>query len=247
MSAIGGRIHRLRSWSGDPGQIVTSIHGQWFIIVERLNINANGLNPMKKTILILAAAFGVCLVTDTNLVQAQCASCETAAVDSTSYVETDCGPEGCLGKLGGRDNSVRDADGMIQPTTTRRISPRETLKYGVQDHFSPRRFYPYTNAGMAAGHTHSWMQQQATATPWHGGYSHWRWGTPTALVVPPNSSYGTNYAWGVGQTTSTPLYHQFGRGNSGVVYGAGFGMSPSAPYYPSSTNQFGIYSVRAPW
>ena len=194
-------------------------------------------------------------------------------MESTSYQTVDCGPTGCGGVRGckgegcggargcegegcptlktalngGVDNSVRDADGVIQPTTTRHLRFRETVKYGVQDHFSPRRFYPYTNAGLGAGHTHTWMQQQAAATPWHGGNSHWRWGTPTALVVPANASYGTNYAWGVGQTTSTPLYHQFGQGYGGVAYGPGFNAYPSAPYYPSSTNQFGVYSVRAPW
>lgn len=217
---------------------------------------------MKKMILTFVAALGVCLLTQTTSVQAQCASCEAAA-ESISYGTVDCGPGGCGGRgcgngercptlhtalMGGVDNSVRDAEGMIQPTTTRHLRVRETLKYGVQDHFSPRRFYPYTNAGLSAGHTHAWMQQQAAATPWHGGHSHWRWGTPTALVVPPNSSYGTNYAWGVGQTTSTPLYHQFGQGClGGVAYGPGFGANPSVPYYPSSTNQFGVYSVRAPW
>jgi hypothetical protein len=198
---------------------------------------------MKKTILTFAAVLGVCLATGTDSLQAQCASCEGTA-DSISYATTDCGPGGCRGR---RDFSVRDADGMIQPTTTRHLHAKEALKYGVQDHFSPRRAYPYTNAGLAAGHTHAWMQQQAGATSWHGNWSHWKWGTPTALVVPANSSYGSNYAWGVGQTTSTPLYHQFGRGNAGVAYGPGFGMYPSAPAYPSSTNQFGIYSVRAPW
>ena len=206
---------------------------------------------MKNTILTLAAVFGVCLAAQSSSVQAQCASCEGTG-DSTSYAVTDCGPGGCKGRLagvlgGGVDSSVRDADGMIQPTTTRHLRPLETIKYGVQDHFSPNPIYAYSNAGLSAGHTHAWMQQQAAATPWHGNYSHWRWGTPTALVVPANSSYGSNYAWGVGQTTSTPLYHQFGRGNAGVVQGPGFGMYPSAPYYPSSTNQFGIYSVRAPW
>ncbi len=202
---------------------------------------------MKKTILTLAAAFGVCLATNASSLQAQCASCEGAA-DSISYATSDCGPGGCGGLHGRRvDHSIRDADGMIQPTTTRRLHLKEAVKYGVQDHFSPRRFYPYTNAGLSAGHTHAWMQQQAATTPWHGGHSHWRWGTPTALVVPANASYGSNYAWGVGQTTSTPLYHQFGRGNAGVSYGPGTGMYPSAPHQPTSTNQFGIYSVRAPW
>lgn len=217
---------------------------------------------MKKMILTFVAALGVCLLAQATSVQAQCASCRAAAVGATSYETVDCGPTGCGGVRGckgegcptlktalhgGVDNSVRDADGMVQPTTTRRLHVQETLKYGVQDHFSPRRFYPYTNAGLSAGHTHAWMQQQAAATPWHGRNSHWRWGTPTALVVPPNSSYGTNYAWGVGQTTSTPLYHQFGQGYGGVAYGPGFGAYPSVPYYPSSTNQFGVYSVRAPW
>jgi len=224
---------------------------------------------MKKIILTFGTALGVCLLTQATSVQAQCASCAGAVAvagpaESISYGATtvDCGPGGCGGRHGcrgegcptlktalhgGVDSSVRDADGMIQPTTTRPLRPRETIKYGVQDHFSPYRFYSYSNAGMSAGHTHAWMQQQAAATPWHGGYSNWRWRTPTALVVPPNSSYGTNYAWGVGQTTSTPLYHQFGQGYGGVAPGPGFGANPSVPYYPSSTNQFGVYSVRAPW
>ena len=218
---------------------------------------------MKKMILTFVVAASFCLLTQATSVEAQCASCGAAAAASTGEI-VDCGPGGCGSRLrglgsgqhcptlntafnGGVDNSVRDADGMIQPTTTRHLHFKETLKYGVQDHFSPRRFYPYTNAGLDAGHTHAWTQQQAAATPWHGSHSHWRFGTPTALVVPANSSYGSNYAWGVGQTTSTPLYHQFGQGYGGVAYGPGFGAYPSVPYYPSSTNQFGVYSVRATW
>jgi hypothetical protein len=212
---------------------------------------------MTKLILSTATALVFGLAMQTSISSAQCTSCGGGVVDGGVTISDggSCGGGTCGGRKFGRglgggsqvDTSTRDEDGMVQPTTQRHLKPGQVIRFAAHDHFSPEPIYAYSNAGIAAGYTHAWNKSQATATPWHGNWSHWRWGTPTALVVPANSSYQTNYAWGVAQTTSTPLYHQFGRGNAGVAYGPGFGMYPSHPYYPSSTNQFGIYSVRAPW
>lgn len=84
--------------------------------------------------------------------------------------------------------------------------------------------------------------------PWHYGYYHTMWGRPVALVVPPQANYQTNYAWGVGNTTVTPIYPQY----AGPSYVPVTGASPRpgylpTPYWPSDTRQFGVYYIRGPW
>lgn len=90
----------------------------------------------------------------------------------------------------------------------------------------------------------AWAYRQSMTQPWHGDYYYLKTGQPTALVVPPTVRMQQNYSWGVSQNTMTPVYHQFGGGPApasppGVFY--------ATPYWPSHTNQFGIYPVRAPW
>ncbi len=89
-----------------------------------------------------------------------------------------------------------------------------------------------------------WARTQANQRPWHGGYYWMRTGQPTALVVPPTVTMQSNYSWGVSQNTMTPVYHQFG-GNP--PNGAGGGMFRATPYWPTHTDQFGVYPVRGPW
>ncbi len=83
---------------------------------------------------------------------------------------------------------------------------------------------------------------------WHSGYYHTMWGRPVALVVPPQANYQTNYAWGVGNTTVTPIYPQY----YGPSYVPTVGYTPRpgylpTPYWPSDTRQFGVYYIRGPW
>lgn len=89
-----------------------------------------------------------------------------------------------------------------------------------------------------------WARSQANQRPWHGGYYWLRTGQPTALVVPPTVTMQSNYSWGVSQNTMTPVYHQFG-GNP--PNGAGGGVFRATPYWPTHTDQFGVYPVRGPW
>jgi len=89
-----------------------------------------------------------------------------------------------------------------------------------------------------------WARTQANQRPWHGGYYWMRTGQPTALVVPPTVTMQSNYSWGVSQNTMTPVYHQFG-GNP--PNGAGGGMFRATPYWPTHTDQIGVYPVRGPW
>jgi hypothetical protein len=89
-----------------------------------------------------------------------------------------------------------------------------------------------------------WARTQANQRPWHGGYFWLRTGQPTALVVPPTVTMQSNYSWGVSQNTMTPVYHQFG-GNP--PNGAGGGVFRATPYWPTHTDQFGVYPVRGPW
>lgn len=90
-----------------------------------------------------------------------------------------------------------------------------------------------------------WARTQANQRPWHGGYYWLRTGQPTALVVPPTVTMQSNYSWGVSQNTMTPVYHQFG-GNppNGAASG---GVFRATPYWPTHTDQFGVYPVRGPW
>jgi hypothetical protein len=88
-----------------------------------------------------------------------------------------------------------------------------------------------------------WAQQHASGRPWHGQHYYLQYGQPTALVVPPTAIMQSNYSWGVSQNTMTPTYHQYG---PAAMPSAGGGFY-ATPVWPSHTNQFGIYPVRAPW
>ena len=89
----------------------------------------------------------------------------------------------------------------------------------------------------------AWAQRAAAGQAWHGQHYYLPYGQPTALVVPPTSVTQQNYSWGVSQNTMTPIYHQFG---AAAVPSAG-GAFYATPRWPSNTNQFGVYPVRAPW
>jgi len=122
------------------------------------------------------------------------------------------------------------------------------LRYAHWDKISPHPYYSYSRQGINAQLTHQWNQQQMNAYPWHGNNSYWQYGRPTALVVPPTAAFQSVYSWGVGQTRSVPIYHQFGRGYPGYTTGGvGAGGFPATPYWPSNTSQFGVYPVRAPF
>jgi hypothetical protein len=135
---------------------------------------------------------------------------------------------------------------MTMPTSDF-VGPGRTLKAASHDRFSPHPVYSYSNGGLQSAHIHNWNNSQQNVYAWHGGYQNWRWGNPTALVVPPTAAYQSSYAWGVGQTRSTPIHHQFGRGGAAMIGGGNGSGFQQTPYWPSSTDQFGIYPVRGPW
>jgi hypothetical protein len=88
----------------------------------------------------------------------------------------------------------------------------------------------------------------AAQRPWHGPYAYTPWGMPAALVVPPTSKFHTSLAWGVSQSEMVPIYHQFHRDYPGVM-GGGANASGiyATPYWPSHTDQLGVFPVRGPW
>jgi hypothetical protein len=86
----------------------------------------------------------------------------------------------------------------------------------------------------------------ASQRPWHGDYAYTQWGTPVALVVPPNAKMHSSWSWGVAQTEMVPLYHQFYRDYPGELGPSGYQFN-TTPHWPSHTDQFGVYPVRAPW
>ena len=139
-----------------------------------------------------------------------------------------------------------DSEGLTTANQRRFVTPGRTLRRAARDHFSPHPVYAYSSHGIDAGLTHQWNESEALSRPWHTGYGHWRYDEPTALVVPPTASYQMKYSWGVGQNRSVPIHHQYGRAGAGMM-GGGAGTSQRTPYFPSHSDQTGVYSVRAPW
>ena len=193
---------------------------------------------MIRNVLTFSIALVACAMMASSA-QAQCSSCDSC--------DSGCGG-GIGSRLGGGGGGgyAYDHDGMTSPRTER-VGLMQSVGGAFRDKFSPHRVYAHGNAGLNAAHTHDWNNSQQNVYSWHGGYQNWRWGTPTALVVPPTAAYQSSYAWGVGQTRSTPIHHQFGRGGAATIGGGngqGFGWTP---YWPHSTDNFGIYPVRSPW
>lgn len=184
-----------------------------------------------------------------------------AMLISSSAVAQDCGggiccdPGTCTpiyGPWGDADVACRNPDGSMKANCIQTKhgvrpypTPGQTLRYAARDHFHPHGVYAYGKGGIDATRVQNWNYNQAGQYSWHGNYYHRQWGQPLALVVPPTASFQTRYSWGVGQTTSLPIYHQFQRPNPGHG-GGGIGLNPT-PYWPSNTDQFGVYPVRGPW
>ncbi len=121
-----------------------------------------------------------------------------------------------------------------------------TVVNAARDQYHPNPYYAYGRGGITATREHHWNYQQAQSYPWNGDYSYWKYGTPTALVLPPTAAFMSNYQWGVGNTTSTPIHHQFQHQSHGMSGGEA-GGAHWTPYWPNHTRQFGLYGVRAPW
>ena len=98
------------------------------------------------------------------------------------------------------------------------------------------------------GHrAHQQARIHSQGTPWNGNYSYTPAGEPVALIVPPTASSMAAWSWGVSQSEVRPLYHQYGRSfQSGAGMGGGNPYQPT-PHWPSHTDNFGVYPVRAPW
>ncbi len=183
-----------------------------------------------------------CLSTTTNAQDCNTGAC--AGGNGGSVGDGNCGPRPSTPCPDAAPSN--DCIGSVGPNGKRYLGPIRAGGLALQDHYSPQRFYPYSSAGLDATRMNHWNGQQASQYAWHGSYNSWRFGQPTALVVPPTASFQTEYNWGVGQTRSLPIYHQFGSAGGGAVSGGGGGFS-NTPYYPSSTSQFGYYPVRGPW
>jgi len=88
-----------------------------------------------------------------------------------------------------------------------------------------------------------------SAAPWHGHYYNTEYGRPVSLVVPPTAATQTTWGWGVGNVDTVPIYSQYGRqypGRGPFGNGQNAQFRPT-PQWPSHTDQFGVYPVRAPW
>jgi hypothetical protein len=91
-----------------------------------------------------------------------------------------------------------------------------------------------------------WALRQANSTSWHGDFYHTAYGQPVALVVPPTATTDTYLSWGVAQSETRPIWHQFRRPYPGDDFGIGADFLPT-PHWPSNTDQFGVYYIRGPW
>ena len=103
----------------------------------------------------------------------------------------------------------------------------------------PPGYCGYTNAD-------AWMYYHAHQAPWHGQYRHTAYGKPVSLIVPPIANLQTEYRWGVPSSRVRPIHHQFGRSYPAEAGAPGTAFRPT-PYWPSSTDQFGVYYMRGPW
>ena len=191
---------------------------------------------MTRNILTLWIAMAAAALVSVTTAHAQCDGCGGRAAGIASRIG---------GLLRGPAAAVNQ-DGMTVPTSEF-VSPKATAKGAVKDFFSPHRVYAYSNSGVQAGHTHEWNNSEQNVYSWHGGYKNWQYGTPTALVLTPTAAYQSSYSWGVGQTRSTPIHHQFGRGSAANVGGGNGSHFKTTPYIPTSTDEFGVYGVRSPW
>ena len=131
------------------------------------------------------------------------------------------------------------SDGYIDDRSA--VSRANVMKY------HPAPFHALGRRGRRAAATHQWNMTQAEGLPWHGQYYNAQYGAPVALVVPPTAAYISNYGWGVGNTTSTPIYHQYARPYPGQASGTKGGTFHATPLRPSDTQQYGFYPVRGPW
>jgi hypothetical protein len=113
---------------------------------------------------------------------------------------------------------------------------------------SASAFEPYPGYCYATKRADVIGRYYAAQRPWHGQYAYTPNGMPTALVVPPNAKMHTSFSWGVAQSEMVPLYHQFHRDYPGgmAIPGGATGIY-STPYWPSHTDQIGVYPVRGPW
>lgn len=125
--------------------------------------------------------------------------------------------------------------------------PLESAYNAAHDKYHPHPVYAYSRNGITATRENAWNQQQSQSYPWHGNYRYWKYNTPTAVVLPPTAAFMSTYQWGVGNTQSNPLYHQFQHQSGGGGIEGGGGGFRNTPYWPNSTQQFGLYGVRAPW
>ncbi len=105
-----------------------------------------------------------------------------------------------------------------------------------------------TAVDSAKADNHYRARRMAATRPWNANYYNPAYSyQPMALVVPPTASMQVRWGWGIAQSESVPLYHQFGRPYPGPGANAGGGPFYPTPYWPSHTDQFGVYYVRGPW
>jgi hypothetical protein len=101
-----------------------------------------------------------------------------------------------------------------------------------------------TSQATDAGELHQRFIQRHYS--WNYNYYDPAWGaSPHALVSPPNAKRHTEYNWGVCGNETTRINHQFIGGMRSLPGAYGSPVYP-APVQPSSTNQMGVYYIRAP-
>ena len=73
------------------------------------------------------------------------------------------------------DNAVAQISDMTPTSSVATRStfprPRDTFKFALQNRFSPRPIYTYSQPGITAQRVHEWNGQQQNNYPWHGNYN----------------------------------------------------------------------------
>lgn len=98
-------------------------------------------------------------------------------------------------------------------------------------------------ASSAESYAGRWYQNR---NPWHGAFYDVEVGQPLVQLVSPKAEAQKSYAWGVTNTETSRIRHQFNRRYPGMNGVGRYGFYPT-PRWPGHTDQFGVYYVRGPW
>ena len=204
-----------------------------------------------KKLLFSFAIVAALIAGNTHVANAQCSSCGggSGIPDNADSTGIGLGVKQCRWPASGNREFTNGNTNVACPVVRGLSYSNAVYRSGLalrDRNYHPAPFYAYSRNGIDSARMDQWNRVRSQQTAWHGGHNYWRFNAPTALVVPPTAAFQTSYSWGVGGTKSLPINHQFNSFNPGGSGGISQQFS-NPPYWPSSTEQMGVYPVRAPW